>query len=89
MKVCTRYRVLGRVQGVFFRASAREQALARGLTGWARNLPDGSVEVVACGEEAGLKALHGWLRAGPPRARVTAVRAEPMEWLEINGFETR
>lgn len=89
MKVCTRYRVSGRVQGVFFRASAREQALARGLTGWARNLPDGSVEVVACGEEAGLKALHGWLRTGPPRALVTEVRAEPMEWLDISGFETR
>lgn len=89
MKVCTRYLVSGRVQGVFFRASAREQALARGLTGWARNLPNGSVEVVACGVDTELKALHDWLWAGPARARVTEVRAEPVEWLDINGFETR
>ncbi len=84
-----RYRVSGEVQGVFFRASTRKEALALGLTGWACNLPDGSVEVVACGEEAGLKALQEWLGQGPPRARVTGVRAEPMQRLDISGFETR
>lgn len=89
MKVCMRYLVSGQVQGVFFRASAREQALARGLTGWARNLPDGRVEVVACGEETELNGLRDWLCAGPARARVEQVSVEPMQALDISGFEIR
>jgi acylphosphatase len=68
-----RYRVTGRVQGVFFRASTARVAAAQGLRGEARNLPDGSVAVLAVGPEAALAALEEFLRHGPPRAVVTAV----------------
>ena len=63
----------GRVQGVFFRASAVEQARASGLTGWVRNADDGSVEVVAEGDERALERLLSWCRHGPPGAEVDGV----------------
>jgi acylphosphatase len=62
-----RFRVSGKVQGVFYRASTREQALALGLTGYARNLPDGAVEVLACGDARAIEALERWLWQGPRR----------------------
>jgi acylphosphatase len=65
-----RFIVSGRVQGVFFRASARDQALALGLRGFARNLPDGRVEVLAAGDDVALDRLAAWLRQGPEMARV-------------------
>lgn len=65
-----RFIVSGRVQGVWFRASARDQAVPLGLRGYARNLPDGNVEVLAVGDEAAIDELAAWLRQGPPRARV-------------------
>lgn len=68
-----RYRVTGRVQGVFFRASTARVAETQGLRGEARNLPDGSVAVLAVGPEAALAALEEFLRRGPPRAAVAAV----------------
>jgi acylphosphatase len=71
-----RFLVEGKVQGVFFRASTRVQALGLGLRGWARNLPDGRVEVVAMGEARALDALAQWLEDGPPAARVDAVQRE-------------
>ncbi|HSJ41006.1 MAG TPA: acylphosphatase, partial [Xanthobacteraceae bacterium] len=57
---CVRFVVSGRVQGVFFRASTRDEALRLGLTGHARNLPDGTVEVVACGDDTALVQLERW-----------------------------
>jgi acylphosphatase len=71
-----RFLVSGRVQGVFYRASTREQAVRLGLGGHARNLPDGRVEVVAYGEAARLEALERWLWQGPPAAKVEAVARE-------------
>ena len=68
-----RFIVHGKVQGVWFRASTRAQAERLGLRGHARNLADGSVEVVAIGEAEALDALGRWLQAGPPLARVDAV----------------
>lgn len=79
MSQCRRCRVTGRVQGVFFRASTREQARHLGLTGYARNLPDGSVEVLACGETKALQALQDWLWQGPPLAQVSQVECEDVE----------
>jgi len=73
MKVCKRCLVSGRVQGVFYRASAAERARALGVTGHALNLPDGRVEVLACGEETVVKELCDWLWQGPPAAKVDAV----------------
>ena len=68
-----RWRVCGRVQGVFFRAWTREQALRLALDGSATNLDDGSVEVVACGAPQALAQQEAALRQGPPRARVDAL----------------
>jgi acylphosphatase len=69
-----RYRVLGKVQGVFFRRSAQIEAMRLRLRGFARNLPDGSVEVFAQGESSALDALGLWLQRGPRGARVEAVQ---------------
>lgn len=74
-----RYRVTGRVQGVSFRASTRDRALALGIAGHAHNLADGSVEVLASGSAEALAALEAWLRQGPPAARVEAVLVEDIE----------
>lgn len=66
--------VSGRVQGVFFRDSARTEAQRRGVTGWVRNREDGAVEAVFEGEPDAVDALIAWCRAGgPPRARVDDV----------------
>lgn len=71
--IAARFLVSGRVQGVFFRASARERALELGLRGHAVNLPDGRVEVVAAGEAESLERLAAWLEHGPPMAEVAGV----------------
>ncbi|MGH8628208.1 MAG: acylphosphatase [Gammaproteobacteria bacterium] len=89
MNNCFRYRVSGWVQGVYFRATTRERALALRLTGWVRNRPDGSVEVLACGEEAKLAELENWLRRGPAHARVVSVEREPAGPEACRGFEIR
>jgi len=68
--------ISGRVQGVFFRASAAARARELGVAGYARNLPDGQVEVLACGNAAAVTVFIQWLQAGPPAARVQAVRVE-------------
>ena len=68
--------ILGKVQGVFFRASACEQAKALGLRGFVRNLSDGSVELEAQGESDRLNDLLRWCRHGPPGARVDEVNVE-------------
>jgi acylphosphatase len=87
-RVCFRCLVAGRVQGVFFRAATREQALRLGLTGYARNLPDGRVEVLACGGPAQVGQLREWLRNGPPMADVTGVACEPCAFQKLSGFDT-
>jgi len=74
--VCARFHVSGRVQGVFFRVSTRDQARALGLTGTVSNLPDGRVAVTACGTQAALESLQQWLREGPPQAAVSDVQRE-------------
>jgi acylphosphatase len=81
-----RFIVTGRVQGVFYRASTREQALGLGLAGHAKNRSDGSVEVVACGAVDALEALERWLRQGPPEARVETVSREDLPEQDLRGF---
>lgn len=66
--------IKGRVQGVFFRASARDEARRLGLTGWIRNEADGSVTAEAQGPAAPLQAFVTWCHKGPAAANVTAVR---------------
>jgi acylphosphatase len=78
------------VQGVWFRAATRERALALQLRGVAKNLPDGSVEVEAVGADDALDALEKWLWQGPPLAKVSEVRRQPLEaGVDYAGFDTR
>jgi len=86
-RVARRAVVRGVVQGVGFRVSTRAQALRRGVTGWARNRADGTVEVHLEGAPEDVEAVLGWLRTGPRHARVSAVEvnAQPVEGHD--GFE--
>lgn len=70
MKKHLELKIAGRVQGVFFRMSARKRAEELGLAGYAQNLPDGSVLIEAEGEEESLGEFLEWCRRGPTRARV-------------------
>lgn len=76
---CMHYVVAGRVQGVFYRASACEVATRLGLTGWVRNLADGKVEAVACGDADRLAQFTAWLRRGPAEAKVLEVKSNVCE----------
>ena len=84
-----RFVVSGRVQGVFFRASARAEATRLGLAGSSQNLDDGCVEVIAIGPDAALDALERWLWQGPPSARVEAVARETIADRYADGFQIR
>jgi len=68
--------ITGRVQGVFYRASTRQRALELGCSGYARNLDDGRVEVLAVGNAVAVKALIAWLWQGPPAAHVSDVEVQ-------------
>jgi acylphosphatase len=89
MSRCQRFLVSGQVQGVFFRASTQDAANNLGLTGWVRNLSDGRVEVIACGEEAPLKRLEQWLWQGPRLARVESVTVRDTATESYVGFSMR
>jgi acylphosphatase len=65
--------VKGRVQGVYFRASTQREARRLGVCGWVRNRPDGSLEILAEGEEVSVRELYGWAQKGPSAARVDRV----------------
>ena len=86
---CRRFRIEGRVQGVWFRESTRREARSLGLTGYAENLTDGAVEVLACGESAALDRLAEWLEVGPPAARVTRVEWTAADCKPPRSFTTR
>ncbi len=88
-KICIHCYVEGKVQGVWFRASTEKKATELGVTGWARNLPDGRVEVMACGEKEKISELHEWLKHGPELAKVTGLSYEELPWQEFARFETR
>ena len=86
-----RFFVSGIIQGVFFRASTAQQASRLGLRGWARNLADGRVEVLAAGSALALATLEAWLHQGPPTAQVRAVdeaSVDSAELAELKDFRT-
>ena len=80
-------RVSGRVQGVFYRASARAEGERLGLSGFVRNEPDGSVYAEAEGEEAALERFLAWCRRGPPAARVEGVEKREGAVRGLKGFK--
>ena len=81
--------ISGRVQGVWFRESCREQAVALGVTGWVRNLSDGRVEVVLEGPEAAVDRVVQWCHDGPSRAHVERVEVQVEEPVGESGFHVR
>ena len=85
-KICIHAFVSGRVQGVWYRNSTRNEALAASVTGWARNLPDGRVEVMLCGDESAVQDVVAWLHKGPAGARVRGVVTEKMPFEAMSGF---
>ncbi|MHB8895224.1 MAG: acylphosphatase [Candidatus Geothermincolia bacterium] len=88
-RVRARVVVRGRVQGVFFRARTRQTARQLGLSGWVRNVRDGSVEALFEGDRDSVEKAIGWCREGPPASVVDSL---DVEWLEpgaLQGFEVR
>jgi len=89
-KVRARVFITGRVQGVFFRMATRNEAERHGLSGWARNKPDGTVEAVFEGDKTAVDDLLEWCKTGPPHARVQRVDVQwedPTD--ELDQFEIR
>lgn len=84
-----RYHISGQVQGVGYRAAARHRARELGITGWARNLPDGRVEVLACGAPAALAAFELWLAHGPRFAAVSELTTAPANDVNEADFTVR
>jgi acylphosphatase len=83
--------VSGRVQGVFYRATCVRRAESLGLKGYARNLPDGRVEVLACGELPVVEQFIAWLWEGSPASKVTGVetaRCDEAEAQRLTGFSS-
>ncbi len=89
-KVRAELNIQGQVQGVFFRQSTKETASRLGLTGWAKNCPDGSVEAVFEGERQAVDAAIEWCRQGPAAAKVSEVKVEWQDYMgEFDGFGIR
>jgi len=80
--------VRGRVQGVFYRASAAREAHRLGVAGWARNRGDGAVDLVLEGRRAAVDAMLRWAAVGPPQAVVTAIEVADEQPSGLLGFET-
>lgn len=82
--------VSGRVQGVWYRAHTQEKAVELGVSGFVRNLPDGTVEIVAQGSDEDVDRFLDWARVGPPLAEVTEVRVSALaEDDRFDSFEVR
>jgi len=88
-RVARHVRVTGRVQGVFFRAWARDEARSIGVAGWVRNCDDGSVEAHIEGEEADVQELIRRMRHGPPHAHVLDVNVTEAEADRLERFDVR
>lgn len=79
--------IQGKVQGVFFRATAKEVADEIGITGWVRNTEEGNVEIMANGDEERLQRFIEWCKVGPKRAFVTNVRVRDLEDQKFKNFQ--
>lgn len=81
-----RLTIKGKVQGVFFRATAKDIADELGVKGWVKNLPDRNVEIRATATEALLQKFIDWCKLGPPKAKVDDVIVEVLDLEEFNSF---
>ncbi len=89
MTIARKVRVFGRVQGVFFRQWTVNQARSLGVSGWVRNVPDGTVEAMVMGDEGAVAKMIAAMNQGPSQARVEDVAVENAEIKEISGFSVR
>jgi acylphosphatase len=89
MTIARKVRVYGRVQGVFFRQAAVNQARTLGVEGWVHNARDGSVEAHIKGEREAVEQMVQWMRQGPSQARVEDVTVEQVEPEDVSGFSVR
>ncbi len=85
-RICRHAYVSGRVQGVWFRGFVRDKAEKSGVAGWAKNLSDGRVEVLLCGDSKAVHKVEAALHHGPPFAKVTEVIVNTRELTEIPKF---
>ena len=81
-----RLTIKGKVQGVFYRATAKDVADLLGIKGWVKNLPDNNVEITATASEDMLQKFIKWCKQGSPKARVDEVIIEDLDLEEFNGF---
>jgi len=81
-----RLTIKGKVQGVFYRATAKDVADLTDVKGWVKNLPNDNVEITATASEEILQKFINWCKQGPPKARVDDVIVEELELQEFNGF---
>lgn len=81
--------ILGKVQGVFYRATAKKTAISLGLKGWVKNTPEGSVEAMVYGEDAAVELFTSWCKKGPDNAVVEEVIITEMPGITFDGFEIR
>ena len=81
-----RLTIKGKVQGVFYRATAKDVADLIGVKGWVRNLPDKNVEITATATEGTLQKFINWCKQGPPKAKVEDVIVEELDLEEFSGF---
>lgn len=79
--------IFGKVQGVFYRVEAKRKALEFGLSGWVKNLEDGSVEIFVQGDKKEIKELIEWCRKGPRRSFVEEVKVEWSEECDYKKFD--
>jgi acylphosphatase len=79
--------IKGKVQGVYYRASAKNVADLLGIKGWVKNLPDNNVEITATAADDVLQKFIGWCKQGPPRAVVEEVIVEELASEEFSGFK--
>ena len=89
MTIARKVRIFGRVQGVFFRQWAVNQARSLGVVGWVRNCPDGTVEAYVIGEEDTVARMIAAMHQGPSQARVEDLTVETVEAEEVSGFSVR
>lgn len=87
--VCMHSYVSGKVQGVWFRDTTKKKAIEMGLTGWVKNLSDGRVEVIACGDEHTINEFQSWLWQGSEHSKVTDVQSENIAFEPHNHFVIR
>ena len=85
-QICLNVIVSGRVQGVWFRKFTQEKAQAYGVSGWVRNLSDGRVQALLCGDEKNVRQVEAWMSQGPELSTVAELISEPAPLQEYSEF---